>query len=138
MEESCKWSEYDDQFRDLAEFKVSTWTAGRIADWDFKRNGIELYKNHYAALEAECKAQDRTVLHWTAEEGWEPLCKFLDKEVPKEAFPNENNPGAFAKRSMEANHQRRIRARRNMMMVGVLLSAVFGTAVAWYMFDYKL
>ncbi|KAL7817535.1 hypothetical protein V8C44DRAFT_320977 [Trichoderma aethiopicum] len=32
----------------------------------------------------EAKKRNREVLAWTAEDGWEPLCKFLGKDVPKE------------------------------------------------------
>lgn len=36
----------------------------------------------------EAKKRNREVLTWTAEDGWEPLCKFLGKDVPKEEpFP---------------------------------------------------
>lgn len=30
------------------------------------------------------------LLEWSADEGWEPLCKFLGKEVPKQPFPRAN------------------------------------------------
>lgn len=30
------------------------------------------------------------LLEWSADEGWEPLCKFLGKEVPKQSFPRVN------------------------------------------------
>lgn len=30
------------------------------------------------------------LLEWTVLEGWEPLCEFLDKEVPDEPFPHIN------------------------------------------------
>lgn len=28
------------------------------------------------------------LLEWSVEDGWEPLCKFLGKNVPEEAFPS--------------------------------------------------
>lgn len=30
------------------------------------------------------------LLEWSAEDGWEPLCKFLGKEVPGIPFPHVN------------------------------------------------
>jgi hypothetical protein len=33
------------------------------------------------------------LLEWSVEDGWEPLCKFLDKDVPKEDFPHANTRG---------------------------------------------
>jgi hypothetical protein len=37
------------------------------------------------------------LLVMTIGEGWEPLCKFLDKPVPNEPFPRENDTEAAAK-----------------------------------------
>ncbi len=34
-------------------------------------------------------AKDR-LLEWTVEDGWEPLCEFLGKDVPNEPFPHVN------------------------------------------------
>ncbi|KAM0366855.1 hypothetical protein ACHAPK_008335, partial [Fusarium culmorum] len=30
------------------------------------------------------------LLEWTVQDGWEPLCKFLDKPIPDEPFPHVN------------------------------------------------
>lgn len=30
------------------------------------------------------------LLEWSADEGWEPLCEFLGKDVPDEPFPHVN------------------------------------------------
>ena len=38
------------------------------------------------------------LLEWSAEDGWEPLCKFLGKEVPNEPFPRINDAAGFAVR----------------------------------------
>lgn len=38
------------------------------------------------------------LLEWGVEDGWEPLCKFLDKPVPDIPFPQTNNAAGFADR----------------------------------------
>jgi len=48
-----------------------------------------MYREHYERLEADLKPG--TYLNWTAEDGWEPLCKFLGKPVPDTPFPSGNN-----------------------------------------------
>lgn len=37
------------------------------------------------------------LLEWKVAEGWEPLCKFLGKEVPEEEFPRVNDTDNFLK-----------------------------------------
>ena len=111
----------------------STWTVQKLSNGNFKRNGMELYKNHYAALEAECEKQGRPFLRWTVEDSWEPLCNFLNKEVPEKGFPNENNQGNFAQRRAQVHHKRFVRARRNMVFTGVILSGAIAVGLAWYM-----
>lgn len=34
------------------------------------------------------------LLEWSVEDGWEPLCAFLGKEVPAEPFPHVNTSSA--------------------------------------------
>jgi hypothetical protein len=38
------------------------------------------------------------LLEFNAKEGWEPLCRFLGKEVPKSEFPRSNESASFKKR----------------------------------------
>ena len=35
------------------------------------------------------------LLEWKAEDGWEPLCEFLGKSVPDEAFPHKGATARF-------------------------------------------
>jgi Sulfotransferase domain len=51
----------------------------------------QAYAEHYAHVRA-IVPKDRLLEYYPAE-GWEPLCKFLGKEIPAEPFPNTNNPG---------------------------------------------
>ncbi|OAQ73631.1 TPR repeat containing protein [Pochonia chlamydosporia 170] len=50
--------------------------------------GPELYDAHQDFVLREAKERGREVLIWKAQDGWDPLCKFLGKETPKsEPFP---------------------------------------------------
>ena len=42
------------------------------------------------------REQNRKSLEWTVEDGWVPVCNFLDEPVPSEEFPSGDKPDAFA------------------------------------------
>ncbi|KAL7938784.1 hypothetical protein V8C35DRAFT_328727 [Trichoderma chlorosporum] len=51
---------------------------------------------HYKYVLDEAEKRNRKVFIWTAEDGWESLCKFLGKDVPKnEPFPWVNDTAAM-------------------------------------------
>lgn len=53
----------------------------------------EAFYEHYARVRKA--APEDKLLAYRVTEGWEPLCKFLGEEVPKEAFPRVNDANAF-------------------------------------------
>ncbi|OHW92210.1 hypothetical protein CSPAE12_09221 [Colletotrichum incanum] len=56
-----------------------------------KRNGKWIYREHCDMIRGMVPP-DR-LLEWSVDEGWEPLCKFLGKEVPDAPFPHANAIG---------------------------------------------
>ena len=50
---------------------------------------IRFYNDHVNEVKAHVPA-DR-LLVWQVKEGWAPLCKFLDRPIPKEPFPRVND-----------------------------------------------
>lgn len=72
----------------------------------------------------EAKKRGREVLVWKAEDGYEPLCKFLGKEVPKEKFPWVNDAKAItvAKRLLIA---------RGVLTWGMILGSLYWTWRKW-------
>ncbi|KAG9256220.1 efflux pump antibiotic resistance protein [Emericellopsis atlantica] len=56
------------------------------------RKAKNVYRAHYA-LVSKITPKER-LLEFRLEDGWEPLCQFLGKDVPEEPFPrlNEKNP----------------------------------------------
>jgi len=51
------------------------------------------YEAHAAKVKKECPADK--LLVYEVSEGWEPLCKFLGKPIPKEPFPHLNETASF-------------------------------------------
>ena len=58
------------------------------------RNGKWVYREHYDMVRGLVPEERR--LEWTVEDGWEPLCNFLDKPVPNEPFPFANAASGWA------------------------------------------
>jgi hypothetical protein len=99
----------------------------------FAANGKWVYEQHVAMVRGLGLPQDR-LLEWSVGDGWEPLCRFLNKDIPQEAFPNGNPPKAWAERiatSMQAHHER---ALRNMFIFG---AGMFALALAFGIYMLK-
>ena len=52
---------------------------------------MDQYRRHNAAVKAVVPAAQ--LLVYRVGEGWEPLCQFLETEVPPLPFPHENKAG---------------------------------------------
>ncbi|KAF9873074.1 hypothetical protein CkaCkLH20_09584 [Colletotrichum karsti] len=57
-----------------------------------KRNGKWIYREHCDMIRGLVPPE--RLLEWSVDEGWEPLCAFLGKEVPKTPFPHANATGS--------------------------------------------
>ncbi|CAJ2507193.1 Uu.00g083790.m01.CDS01 [Anthostomella pinea] len=55
----------------------------------------ESHDIHTRIVHEEAAKRNAEVLDFTPEQGWEPLCKFLGKEVPAEPFPRVNEKKTF-------------------------------------------
>ena len=53
------------------------------------------FRKHYDEIRK--LVPNEKLLEYHPSEGWEPLCKFLCKEVPDKTFPRVNESGAFGK-----------------------------------------
>ncbi|OAQ78830.1 tpr repeat containing protein [Purpureocillium lilacinum] len=59
--------------------------------------GPDFYYKYQEFVLREAKKRGREVLVWKAEDGWEPLCKFLGKAVPKDTpFPWVNDAATMS------------------------------------------
>ena len=68
------------------------------------------------------------LLEYKLGDGWEPLCKFLNKDVPNEPFPFINESNDFLERADLIERQAAARAAKNIIPV---IGAV-ALASAWY------
>ncbi len=72
---------------------------------DFAANGKAVYANHLDRVRQKMsdvgRSNEEEYLEFNVNDGWEPLCKFLGKEVPKDAegkptpFPQVNDRATF-------------------------------------------
>ncbi|CAJ2505715.1 Uu.00g131090.m01.CDS01 [Anthostomella pinea] len=113
-------------------WRLVVWNPRALYEWDFQKNGKTGYAKHYDELEAECRSQGREWLDWRVQDGWEPLCEFLEKPIPDHPFPNENAMGGYAQKRVQLHIQRMQRADRNIAIAGVVATASLVAAVSWY------
>ncbi|KAI0593601.1 hypothetical protein F4775DRAFT_494038 [Biscogniauxia sp. FL1348] len=67
------------------------------------------------------------LLEWTVEDGWEPLCEFLGKEVPEEPFPHANATGTqFDTNADKFSDAAMLRAIRNLVVTVVVTGGTIG------------
>ncbi|KAF9892502.1 hypothetical protein FE257_001611 [Aspergillus nanangensis] len=88
-------------------------------------NGKWAYRDHCNMIRG-LVAEDR-LLEWSVEDGWEPLCKFLDKPCPQEPFPNTNTVADFGAKVDKELMARVIRGLINLL---ILTTSVGGLAAA--------
>lgn len=74
-------------------------SAVKYCEEKYKVNGLfnaTVHDMHYQMVRDEAAKRGVEVLEFRAEQGWEPLCKFLGKEVPDTEFPRLNEAKTFA------------------------------------------
>lgn len=93
----------------------------RFFQGGFHSRGKLIYNEHVARIRS-LNLPEHKLLEWSVEDGWEPLCKFLDRDVPTTTFPNGNPPKAWADRIANTMQKRHEKAIKNMI---IFTSAVF-------------
>ena len=71
------------------------------------------------------------LLEWTVQDGWDPLCAFLDKPVPGEPFASGNTPPELMATIAEEMSERVRRANRNLAVIGVVLVALIAVLAVY-------
>lgn len=69
------------------------------------------------------------LLEWCVEDGYEPLCAFLGKEIPSGTFPMGNTPTEFAQTVAEGLDPSFKRAFRRMLIAGSTVLALGALAI---------
>lgn len=62
---------------------------------NFERYGKEYAREWYQSVRKACKEQGREFLEYSVKEGWKPLCKFLDRDVPEAPFPRSDEVAQY-------------------------------------------
>ncbi|KAL5363311.1 P-loop containing nucleoside triphosphate hydrolase protein [Aspergillus floccosus] len=89
------------------------------------RHGKWVYDEHSAVVRGSVEA-DR-LLEWSPEDGWEPLCRFLGKDIPDEEFPSGNKVDNVHKNFHADNMTRCIAAAmQNFTITIVCLGGIVG------------
>ncbi|EJD38217.1 hypothetical protein AURDEDRAFT_116572 [Auricularia subglabra TFB-10046 SS5] len=68
--------------------RITDYVWGKFFNGRFKEDGMAVYEAHIA----ECKKviPPNQLLVFNVKQGWEPLCRFLGKDVPQGPFPFEH------------------------------------------------
>ena len=101
---------------------------------DFLRFGKGCFVRHNDLVRTLAKAEvgegkKGRFLEFEAKQGWGPLCEFLGKEVPEEAYPRTNDTASFNE-TFNLARNRLIWAR--IKKAFVVLSPI--TVAAWYLY----
>lgn len=71
------------------------WQRSHKGTMNDKARAIAHYQKHIEDVKAAVPPEK--LLIFSADQGWEPLCKFLGKEIPKSPFPNVNDRNEIKK-----------------------------------------
>ena len=107
---------------------MSVWTNGNWKDQQALRQGFHTHYAHVRAL----VPKDR-LLDFKSEDGWEPLCRFLQKQTPKDIpYPHVNDGNGVVKLHAFLYW---IRLTKAVGRIGGTLGAVLvaGWAASWYL-----
>ncbi|KAL4881778.1 hypothetical protein BJY04DRAFT_207277 [Aspergillus karnatakaensis] len=95
---------------------------------DLERNGKWVYEQHSAMIKGVLADQPGRLLVWRVQDGWGPLCEFLNKPLPEEEFPSGNTLDTTNKRYDKNMVQVGLAAARNFLIFVVLT----GVGVAYF------
>ena len=95
---------------------------------DFPRYGKRCFHEHND-LVRRLVGPDK-LLEFEARQGWEPLCKFLGKDIPATDFPRVNDAETFRKLYITGGPGWVLRLAQNAAMV-VLLVVAIGSMLLW-------
>lgn len=88
-------------------------------------NSRSIYDEHYLAIRKTVPRSN--LLEFKLEDGWEPLCTFLGKEVPRKEFPRINDGKALQDKMVEVTGTR---VGELMDKVGLPLIVLIGVVIA--------
>lgn len=90
----------------------------------------DAYREHYSVMEKKMDAEGREFLRWGVQDGWFPLCKWLEKDVPQVDFPRGNTVEQFFVNCSIIMRHMLGRSFRNRMM-GLAVLGLGSSLVFW-------
>ena len=81
------FKEFTRHYMPILKASLAHWTGG---NWTNKSQLPRGFEKHYDHVRKAAAARGREVLEYRVQDGWRPLCRFLEKEVPSEPFPRVN------------------------------------------------
>lgn len=102
----------------------------RYFDGSLMLNGKRVYKEHCAKIRGLLHEQPEKLLCWRVQDGWEPLCAFLEKDVPAVEFPSGNLPAETLNRVGAYLKEDERQAMRNLMCIATVVMMLL-VAVYW-------
>jgi hypothetical protein len=92
----------DDKWRDYMEMMEGMWEKSGLIDAgpnttsESMQSAMERYHE-----EVQSTIPSDRLLVWSVQEGWEPLCEFLEVPVPDQPFPRLNDSKVFSERLID-------------------------------------
>ncbi|KAF7717513.1 P-loop containing nucleoside triphosphate hydrolase [Penicillium ucsense] len=100
---------------------------------DFPGKGKQVYNEHVELVRSLVPA-DR-LLEYNINDGWAPLCEFLEEELPDTPFPRGNDMADFYKRCSTRNrHQMMNAALQAVTMAGAVVATGFAATMVFKRF----
>jgi len=87
------------------------------------------YRRHIAYILQN--APKEQLLVYNLEQGWDPLCKFLNLPVPDKPFPHRNKQGSIVEEIMET-HPMFVQIKKEILIYGSLLLAFVAVVAYWF------
>ncbi|KAF1987527.1 hypothetical protein K402DRAFT_375640 [Aulographum hederae CBS 113979] len=92
----------------------------------------ERYEEHNELVRQLAAERPEMFLEFDVREGWGPLCAFLGREVPEEAFPRVNGEEAFHARKRAVRNRVLVRLVVGIVVVGLVAGVVWQLGVLWW------
>jgi Sulfotransferase domain len=89
---------------------------------DFDKNGARLFSSHHETVRRLVPPE--RLLEFRAVQGWEPLCKFLDKPVPTTPYPRTHSAQEFHDGDKAEIRRKYIAVFRNLALVAATLTTL--------------
>ncbi|KAL3425179.1 nad dependent epimerase [Phlyctema vagabunda] len=93
---------------------------------DFEKHGKEIFMKHNDDVRSLVSKD--LLLEYQVQQGWRPLCEFLDTDIPSCDFPRGNDPAAFRSAARKRDRAVAFRLLTQASLVGMGACLLFGAA----------